>query len=172
MLSSESRLAMTCNAIVSQDQSELARIFKRSGCGLHAAAIFAFQLSGNFPPPHLHAAFHAHHQHPVHTQATAPSSRNQELVLSFSPVPSLNLLNMASKSDNTENGSGAATPEAAGGYSSLTTREQEILAKAMTCLKTSPEVSICSRVQPKAVTNIPHTCLGFCYCVPQPRLQR
>ena len=50
---------------------------------------------------------------------------------------------MANKSDHTENGAAPATPKAAvagGGFDSLTTREQEILAKAMTCLKTAPEV--------------------------------
>ncbi|KKY38930.1 hypothetical protein UCDDA912_g01065 [Diaporthe ampelina] len=50
---------------------------------------------------------------------------------------------MASKSDNPKNGAAPATPKAAaagGGYSSLTAREQEILAKAMTCLKTAPEI--------------------------------
>ncbi|KAG6367039.1 hypothetical protein INS49_001221 [Diaporthe citri] len=49
---------------------------------------------------------------------------------------------MAGKSDNGENGSAPATPKAAagGGFSSLTTREQEILAKAMTCLKSAPEI--------------------------------
>lgn len=56
---------------------------------------------------------------------------------------------MAGKSDNGENGSASTASKAAagGGFSSLTTREQEILAKAMTCLKTAPEVSICIRIQ-------------------------
>lgn len=56
---------------------------------------------------------------------------------------------MAGKSDNGDNGSAPAPTKAAagGGFSSLTTREQEILAKAMTCLKTAPEVSICMRIQ-------------------------
>lgn len=57
---------------------------------------------------------------------------------------------MASKSDNAENGSTAAAPEGTadgGGYASLSTRDQEILAKAMTCLKAQPEVSTCSRIQ-------------------------
>lgn len=98
------------------------------------------------------------------------------LHLSPDPVPSLHLLNMASKSDNAENGSAPATPKAGaaagGGYSSLTAREQEILAKAMTCLKTAPEVSICTRIQPASITIIPHKCLGFCSPVPPPRLQR
>lgn len=59
-------------------------------------------------------------------------------------------VNKASMSDNTENGTAPATPKAGGaggGYSSLTPREQEILAKAMTCLKTAPEVSICTSIQ-------------------------
>ncbi|KAJ0118811.1 hypothetical protein J7T55_013066 [Diaporthe amygdali] len=48
---------------------------------------------------------------------------------------------MASKTENGENDAAPGTPKAAGGgYSSLTTREQEILAKAMTCLKTAPEI--------------------------------
>lgn len=109
-----------------------------------------------------------------HTQATAQSFRNQVLWLFLLPLPSLHLLNMASKSDNAENGSAPATPKAAaagGGYSSLTTREQEILAKAMTCLKTAPEVSICTRTRPSSVKIIPHPCLGFSSPVQLSRLQ-
>lgn len=66
---------------------------------------------------------------------------------------------MASKSDNAENGGAPTTPKAgagagacaaaaaaaAGGFDNLTSREQEILAKAMTCLKTTPEVGICTK---------------------------
>ncbi|KAG8167628.1 hypothetical protein KVR01_003317 [Diaporthe batatas] len=50
---------------------------------------------------------------------------------------------MAGKSDKADNGDAPATPKAAafgGGYDSLTTREQEILGKAMTCLKVAPEI--------------------------------
>jgi hypothetical protein len=52
---------------------------------------------------------------------------------------------MASTSDNAENGAAPATPKAAAGggaVDTLTAREQEILAKAMTCLKAAPEVRI------------------------------
>ncbi|POS81353.1 hypothetical protein DHEL01_v200234 [Diaporthe helianthi] len=50
---------------------------------------------------------------------------------------------MAGKPDNAENDAAPTTPKAAasgGGYESLTAREQEILAKAMTCLKVAPEI--------------------------------
>ncbi|KAL1862856.1 hypothetical protein Daus18300_008353 [Diaporthe australafricana] len=49
---------------------------------------------------------------------------------------------MASNAKNAENDAAPSTPKAGsgGGYGSLTAREQEILAKAMTCLKTAPEI--------------------------------
>lgn len=84
--------------------------------------------------------------HRALTQATPPSRSDQNLSPSNNTVPSLHTLNMAGKSDNAENGAAPATPKAAasgGGYESLTTREQEILAKSMTCLKVAPEVRIC-----------------------------
>ncbi|KAI7785772.1 hypothetical protein LA080_006338 [Diaporthe eres] len=58
---------------------------------------------------------------------------------------------MAGKSDNGDNGSAPAPTKAAagGGFSTLTTREQEILAKAMTCLKTAPEIDF-----PKLATEL------------------
>lgn len=63
---------------------------------------------------------------------------------------------MAGKSDNAENGSAPATPKAGagGGFSSLTAREQEILAKSMTCLNAPPEVSICTSIQIAAVITL------------------
>lgn len=106
---------------------------------------FCFSNVRQLSPP-TPAASHPHHQHQALTQATKPSCSNQRFCSSNHLVPyfslSLHLVNMAGKSDNAENGAAPATPKAGGGYSTLTPREQEILAKAMTCLKTAPEVSI------------------------------
>lgn len=108
-------------------------------------------MTGNSPPPHLQPSTHTvnitHAHTHTRTQAT-PSSRNQDHYLLLNPVPSFHHFIMAGKSDNGDNGSAPGTPKAAGGggFSSLTAREQEILAKAMTCLKTAPEVSIFTRI--------------------------
>lgn len=75
---------------------------------------------------------------------------------------------MASNAKNAENDAAPSTPKAGsgGGYSSLTAREQEILAKAMTCLKTAPEVSICNGYNLVLAHKHPSLrCAGFCFPV-------
>ncbi|KAI3392068.1 hypothetical protein diail_6297 [Diaporthe ilicicola] len=62
---------------------------------------------------------------------------------------------MASNAKNAESNAAPASPKAAagGGYSTLTAREQEILAKAMTCLKTAPEIDFPELAAELGMTN-------------------
>lgn len=118
------------------------------GCLLRPFLLFITQAT--FPPPHLQPSTLT--TDITHTDTYTRSNIISQQSRSFSCHHFLFPLyvNIASMSDNTENGTAPTTPKAGGaggGYSSLTPREQEILAKAMTCLKTAPEVSTCKNTQ-------------------------
>jgi hypothetical protein len=124
-------------------------------CMLRAPLLFKYQatfpsLTCSFPTWNINIK-HSH----IHTQKATPSSSDQEPYSSYHSISSFHLLEMASKSYTADSGGTPATPKAGGRgggggggvFESLTAREQEILAKAMTCLKTAPEVSICIEIQ-------------------------
>lgn len=118
------------------------------GCLLRPFLLFITQATSplstcSLPPSPPTTPTHTH----TYTRSSIISHQSRSFTCHFFLFPLY--FNMASMSDNTENGNTPATPKAGGaggGYSSLTPREQEILAKAMTCLKTAPEVSICTRI--------------------------
>lgn len=119
--------------------------------------LLLFEYQATFPshtcsPPTFNININIEHSHKQHHHLAVA----KKLFPSHNPFPSLRLLNMAGKSDNAENGATPTTPKAAasgGGYESLSTREQEILAKAMTCLKVAPEIDFPMLASAVGMTN-------------------